>query len=402
MTAAGHSSPAAISEVLAAFKAYAYQEASLARYFQDLTNEVSAMQLDERQQQCVYLRAELSALEQSHGMPVDRQTTLSANLLRLSVENQRELDAEAQHASHVERCALEAYLQTIEVVEVFSQGIKVIAENAGKLPGELKPLRRDLETVIGEFGKGFSAKRDVKHILKQSSLSTARRKSDFMPTFSTEVEVDRDRAMDFFFNTVKPYLSLSLKEIEHAYLTVFPGRESEAEDFAAVVVQNPLISFCLSEQTVEDYLQHFPRERALILAKEHLGSLLAKAHAVLSQNLELLGKKLVPLLRCLRSHVEAERSELVEQCRTHLPKRLGELEDALEPLNIGSRPPKYTPQQREALSKKISTLLSNQRSADEFIIENKYIVEDSLLRPGVKPRGKVEAVDEKSEEVRDR
>ena len=261
-----------------------------------------------------------------------------------------------------------------------------------------------MEAITAQFGKGFAAKREANPEMRQSSSTissmAARRRSELMPTFPTEVEVDRERATDFFFSSVKPFLSLSPKEVTSAYLVAFPGRTAEAEEFAHVLSQNPLICFCLTSKAVEDYLRQFSRDRALLSAKENLGQLMSQAHSVLIQNLSQLTKKFVPLFQTLQIHVASEHSELLALCKEKLPKRLQETEEATEPLNAGKRPAKYTTQQRDIFTKKISSLISNQRGADDFVIENKYIIEEAVLRPGAKPKPKLEVGDERSEQVK--
>jgi len=330
----------------------------------------------------------------------ERESKLSLNMLRLSVEEQRDREADLQTTKKVEKLVLDVYLQAIEISEMCTQGLKVTAEHVPRFPPDLKPLKQALEAATSELGKGFSAKRESRLMPPKSSSMTSgvRRRSELFSSFPTELDIDRERASDFFFTSVKPYLSLSYKEVVAAYGNVFPGTEKEAEDFAGLLMQNPLVCLCLSAKEVEEFLRPLDRDRALALAKSRFPHLIIQAHSVLVRNVRELTRQFVPLFQSLQTHVSREHSEVLHFCKEKFPKRTSEVEECIQSQEY--RPTRYTNQQKELINKKISTLLSNQRGATEpFIMENKYIIEENVLRPGLKPKVKVEVVDERSESV---
>ena len=359
------------------------------------------MQHDEKRRQCDQLRGELDQLELSKNLLQERESKLSVNMLRLSVEEQRQKEAEAQVTTRTEKLVLDAYLQVIEVSEGVTQGLKVIAENVRPFPSSLLPLKQSLETATQELSKGFSAKRESRQPLLKTSSTTSsiRRRSEFFLSFPTEVEVDREKATDFFFTSVKPYLSLSSKEVISTYLRIFPDNLPEAEEFAYTVSQNPIICLCLSAKDIENYLQKCSKEHALIEAKNRLPKLIIKSHGVLTRNITDLSVQFIPVLAALQSHVTSDYTEMLDFCREKLPTRTIDVEECIKQQE--KRSSKYTNQQKDRIIKKIGMLVSNQRGAKEpFVMENKYIVEENVLRPGVKPKPKVEVVDERSETVR--
>lgn len=331
----------------------------------------------------------------------ERESKLSLNLLRLAVEEQKEREADLQTTKKIEKLVLDAYLQAIEISETCTQGLRVIAEHVPRFPADLKPLKQALESATIELGKGFSAKREGRLLpLKSLSMtSPIRRRSELFTSFPTELDIDRERATDFFFTSVKPYLSLSYKEVVAAYVKVFPERNSEADDFAGLLTQNPLVCLCLSAKDVEEYLRPMDKDMALTQAKSKFPRLIILAHGVLTRNVRELTGQFLPLFRALQLHVSSEHTEVVNFCKEQLPKRTSEVEDCINQQDY--RPTRYTNQQKELITKKISTLLSNQRGAiDPFVIENKYIIEENILRPGLKAKPKVEVIDERSESVK--
>lgn len=323
-------------------------------------------------------------------------------MLRLSVEEQKDREADLQMTKKVEKLVLDAYLQAIEISEMCTQGLRVTAEHVPRFPPDLKPLKEALESATIELGKGFSAKRESRLLMpsKSTSLtSPVRRRSEMFSSFPTELDLDRDRASDFFFSSVKPYLSLSYKEVLAAYISVFPGTEKEAEEFAGLLTQNPLVCLCLSSREVEEFLRPLDRDRALLLAKSRFPHLIIQAHSVLIRNVRELTRHFVPLFQSLQKHVSREHSETLHFCQEKLPKRTSEVAECIQSQEY--RPTRYTNLQKELINRKISTLLSNQRGATEpFIMENKYIIEENILRPGLKPKPKIEITDEGSETVR--
>ncbi len=368
-----------MQDVLKAFKTYAHQEATLSRYYQDLT-----LEHDFKCRQSEMLKEELAELVAAMEFMQERDSHISVNLLKMSVENKQELDAEAKHTIKSERTAIDVYLNVVELSETVLISFNIITENAPKLASGLGQLLTALKTADMEYGRGFTGKHEVRASQTRPSRSGTRRHSEIFPT-----EIDTGGGQSL----ASAQLSLSIREMAGAYLRVFPGRMGEAEDFANTAHRSPVIHFCLSTKSLEQYLKQFSGPQALNAAKTQLPQLLAQAHTTLVTNVKELAKGLLPFLRSLREQVVQEHQQLINTAKTQAPHRLAEAEGCLDPNYKSKRSAKYTNQQKEALQKKISSLLSNQQGAEDFfVIENKYVVEETVLKP--KPRKSTEETEE--------
>lgn len=360
-----------VQDILRAFKTYASQEATLSRYYQDLT-----LERDFKCRQCELLKEEMAQLAASKEFLQDRDSHISVNLLRMSVEDKQELDAEAKHTSKTERTAIDVYLNVVEHSESVLTAFKIIVENAPKLAPELRQLLTALETADLEYGRGFTGKHEAKFSQNRTPRSGTHRQSDIFPT---EIDAERNHFPG------KTQFSLSTREMAESYLRVFPGKSIEAEDFAETAHSSPVVHFCLSAKSLELYLKQFSGPQALNSAKTQLPQLLVQAHATLVTNVREMTKGLLPFLESLRDQVGREYEQLIHTAKTQAPSRLAEAEGCLDPNFKSKRTAKYTNQQKEILSRKIGSLLSNQRGAEDFfVMENRYIVEENVLKPKVR------------------
>lgn len=355
-----------VQDILRAFKTYAHQEATLSRYYRDLTleHEFKCKQAELLKEEKAQLAAAMEFLQ-------EKDSHLSVNLLRMSVEDRQELDAEAKLTLKTERTAIDVYLNVVELSESVLTAFKTIVENAPKLAPDLRPLLTALETADLEYGRGFTGKQEAKARQSRTPRSGTRRHSEIFPT-----EIDAERSLS------KTQFSLSTREIAESYLRVFPGKSAEAEDFAETAHRSPMVHFCLSAKSLEVYLKQFSGPLVLNSAKKELPQLLSQAHTTLVINVREMTKGLRPFLGELREQVGKEFQQLVNTARVQAPNRLAEVEGCLDPNFKSKRNAKYTNQQKETISRKIGSLLSNQSGAEDFfVMENRYLGEENALKP---------------------
>ena len=348
-----------VQVVLSAFKTYAHQEAACARYYQDLTEEH-----DQKKKQVEALRGERDQLAASKDFLHESTTPISVNLLTMSVEDKHELDAELTQTTKTEKSAFSVYLNIIELCDFVISGFRLIVENSPKMKHELKSLLASLEIVRTEFGNGFSGKKEGRAPLPRAM---SRRHSGYSELFTTAVDAERE----------KTYLSLSKQEMTNIYLKVFPGQHSDAISFSETAYLCPIIHFCTSPISLEQYFRQFPVSEAAISTKKELNQLISQGYAVLNTNVGELMKGLAPFLSTLEVEMKSEYRDLVDLVREKVPSRAEEVKNCMDPLYKVKRKVKYTATQKESIERKIGNLLSNQKGAEDyFVLENKYVSEE--------------------------